>query len=155
MEQAQVPPERRRFTDRRSRTLRALVHGSFHPRRRAPRRAGDTSFAAVDWHHPQWLAVSMLILLLCFADAILTITLLNQGAYELNPFMAPLVQRSGWGFAVAKIGATAGGVILLTLLATSRLFGRLPVGVVLYSILGIYSALIGYEVWLLDQTIRH
>ena len=43
--------------------LRALFHGSLRPRRRGPRRADERGVSAVDWHHPQWLAVSMLIVI--------------------------------------------------------------------------------------------
>jgi hypothetical protein len=143
--------ERRRL-DRRTRTFTALVRGSFTPRRRAPRRGDEASFAAVDWHHPQWLAVTLLILLMCCADAILTITLLERGAYELNPIMAHLVERSGVAFAITKIGLTSGGVVLLTLIAGTRVFGRIPVGCVLYSVLAGYAALICYELVLLEQT---
>jgi len=50
-----------------------------------------------DWFHPQWLAVGMLILLLCSADALLTLTLISHGAVEVNPLMAPLVTGSGTG----------------------------------------------------------
>jgi hypothetical protein len=143
--------ERRRL-DRRTRTFTALVRGSFTPRRRSPRRGDEASFASVDWHHPQWLAVTLLILLLCCADAILTITLLERGAYELNPLMAHLVERSALAFAVAKIGLTSGGVVVLTLIAGTRVFGRIPVGLVLYSVLAGYVALIAYELYLLKLT---
>ena len=51
-------PERRR-TERRRHVLRALLHGSFRPRRRGPRRADEHQVSAVDWHHPQWLAIAM------------------------------------------------------------------------------------------------
>jgi hypothetical protein len=141
--------ERRRL-DRRTRTFTALLRGSFTPRRRVPRRESEASFASVDWHHPQWLAVTLLILLLCCADAILTITLLERGAYELNPFMAHLVERSGLAFAVAKIGLTSGGVVMLTLIAGTRVFGRVPVGLLLYSVLAGYVVLICYELYLME-----
>ena len=77
-------------------------------------------------------------------DALLTLMLLERGAHEANPFMAPLVS-SGRAFAWVKIGLTAGGVVLLTQLARMRLFGGVPVGLILYSVLVIYSALILYE----------
>jgi hypothetical protein len=152
METAQVSPERRRPIDRRTRTWTALVRGSITPRRRAPRRGDEKSFASVDWHHPQWLAVTLLILLMCSADAILTITLLERGAYEINPFMAHLIERSGFAFAVTKLGLTSGGVVMLTLIAGTRVFGRIRVAVVLYSILIGYMILIGWELFLLEKT---
>ncbi len=105
----------------------------------------------MDWHHPRWLAVALLILLLSCADAVLTLMLVERGAYEANPLMAGLVHGSSPAFAAVKILLTSGGVVLLTVLATHRAFGRLPVGIVLYGILAGYGALITYEVWLLDR----
>lgn len=101
-----------------------------------------------DWFHPQWLAVALLILLLCGADALLTLTLIAHGASEINPFMAPLVQGSGHAFAYWKFGLTAGGVVILTLLGQLKVFGR-AVGTILYGVLGMYALLVGYELFLL------
>jgi Domain of unknown function (DUF5658) len=137
-------PERRR-TERRRRVLRALVHGSFQPRRRTPRRSDERTLGAVDWHHPQWLATAMLIIMLCAADAFLTLVLLGRGASEINPVMRALLGGSGLGFAVIKIGLTASGVVLLTLLARTRAFGRISVGVLLYGVLAAYALLVAYE----------
>jgi len=130
--------------------LRALLHGSFRPRRRAPRRADESGLSAVDWHHPQWLAIAILIVVFSCTDALLTLVLLERGAYEANPMMAPLVVGPASAFAVVKIGLTAGGVVLLTQLARLRAFGRIPVGVLLYLVLAIYGALIAYEFGLLN-----
>jgi hypothetical protein len=143
----------RRGMERRLRVLRGLVYGSLRPRRHGPRRAGDRGVSAVDWHHPQWLAVAMLIVLASCLDAFLTLMLVGREvAEEANPLMAPLVGGSGMIFAVVKIGLTAGGVLLLTQLARLRAFGRIPVGVFLYLVLVMYSALIFYEVDLLNAS---
>ncbi len=142
--------ERRYPADRRKGTLRALLQGSFTPRRRGSRRDGEQSFAAVDWHHPQWLAVAMLTLLMSVGDALLTMALLQRGAYEANPFMAPLVHGNPLAFALIKIGLTASGITVLTVLARTRVFGRVPVGVILYAVLFAYAVLVSYEFWLLE-----
>src|ERR1700730_124284 len=143
-------PQERRRTDRRMQVLRALLLGSFNPRRRGARRADERAVNAVDWHHPQWLAIAMLILLFSCADALLTLMLVERGASEANPLMAPLVGGSGVAFALVKIGLTAGGGGLLAPLSRVRAFGRLPVGVLLYTVLAIYGALIAYEFGLLN-----
>ena len=140
----------RRRNERRSQVLRALVHGSLRPRRRAPRRASEHALTAVDWHHPRWLAVAVLIVLLSCIDATLTLSLIGHGAAdEWNPLMAPLVGGSALRFAAIKIGLTAGGVVVLTQIACLRAFGRLPAGILLYGVLALYAALVGYEYWLL------
>ncbi|HVW71158.1 MAG TPA: hypothetical protein VHB68_19415, partial [Steroidobacteraceae bacterium] len=45
--------ERRRGPDRRKQPLRALLYGSFRPRRRGPRREGERLVSGWDWHDPQ------------------------------------------------------------------------------------------------------
>jgi hypothetical protein len=146
-----LPPAERRRGERRTRVFRALIYGGLYPRRRAPRRADEHALSAVDWHHPQWLAVAVLIVTFCCADAFLTLVLIQHGAYEANPFMAPLVGHSASAFAFIKIGLTVAGVLLLTQIARVRAFGGLPVGVLLYSVLAIYAALLLYEFRLLDR----
>jgi hypothetical protein len=145
-DQGEVVPEagameRRRGADRRKQPLRALIYGSFNPRRRSVRRDGERLVAGIDWHDPQWLAVAMLIVLFSCVDAFLTLTLIDHGAYEVNPVMAMLV------------GGSAGGVVILTLLARMKAFGRVPVGLLLYSVLFGYGALLVYEFRLLQEAL--
>jgi len=140
--------ERRASHDRRRSVLHALWHGNFARRRHAPRRHTERHFAVTDWFHAQWLLVGISILLLCVADALLTLTLISHGAVEINPLMAPLVKGSGHSFSYWKIGLTAIGVLVLTLLARVRYWGK-AVGTVLYVVLGGYAVLVAYEVFLL------
>jgi len=150
-EQTVADAVQRRGHDRRKRVLWSLVYGSFRPRRRGPRRDGENLLTAVDWHHPQWLAVGILIVVLSCGDALLTLMLMARGAYEINPLMAVLIGASATRFAYVKIGLTAVGVVLLTQLARLRTFGRIPVGFILYSVLMLYGTLILYEFQLLRQ----
>jgi len=147
-------PEKRRDTDdRRSQTLLSLALGSFKRRRHGPRRGLDASLAVTDWYAPQWLAAALLILILCVADALITLTLLNHGAREANPLMDMIVHGDGLRFAAWKFGLTAGGVVLLVLLARVRAFGRLPVSTLLYGVLVIYLCLVCYEFQLLRRLV--
>jgi hypothetical protein len=145
--------ERRRAPDRRKRTLYSLFYGSFNPRRRVPRRTDARSLRDLDWHHPIWLAVAVLIVVLSCVDAALTLSLMEHGAYEVNPFMAPIVGGSPLVFTLVKVGLTAGGVVLLTLAARMRAFGRIPVSFFLYAVLIGYGMLIVYELKLLEETL--
>jgi hypothetical protein len=145
--------DRRGGSDRRKQSLKALFYGSFNPRRRGSRRSGERRVTGVDWHDPQWLAVAMLIVLFSCVDAFLTLTLIDHGAYEVNPFMAPLVDGSALAFAMVKIGLTAGGVVLLTLLARMKAFGRVPVSLLLYTVLLGYGVLLFYEFRLLQDAL--
>jgi hypothetical protein len=141
----------RRGPDRRKRVLWSLVYGSFHPRRRGPRRDGENMLTAVDWHHPQWLAIGMLIVAFSCGDALLTLILMTRGAYEINPLMAALIGGSATRFALVKISLTGIGVVFLTQLSRLRTFGRVPVGFILYTVLVLYGSLIFYEIQLLGR----
>ena len=141
-------PERRLQIERRRSVFRALWHGNFARRRHAPRRSGERHAVVTDWFQSHWLAVAILILLLCGADALLTLTLISNGAVEINPFMDPLVRGSGHAFAGWKLALTSMGVVVLTLLGRLKMFGR-PVGTVLFIVLGLYAVLVGYELFLL------
>src|SRR5689334_19970167 len=145
--------ERRYASDRRKRTFYSLFYGSFNPRRRKARREDARSLRDLDWHPPQWLAVAMLITLLSCVDAALTLTLIEHGAYEVNPIMAPIVGGSALVFTLVKVTLTAGGVVLLTLAARMRAFGKVPVSFLLYGVLLGYGCLIVYELRLLEETL--
>jgi hypothetical protein len=149
---ASAVTDRRNAPDRRKRTLYSLLYGSFNPRRRGARRTDARSLRDLDWHHPQWLAVAILIVVLSCVDAALTLVLLAHGAYEVNPIMAPIVGGSALVFTLVKVGLTAGGVVLLTLAARMRAFGRIPVSFLLYAVLAGYGTLIVYELRLLEAT---
>ncbi len=76
---------------------------------------------------------------------------MNSGAYEANPFMAPLVGGSALRFTLIKLGLTGGGVVVLTILARTRLFRRVPISFVLYGVLAAYAVLVVYEFQLLTH----
>ena len=149
---ARADSERRTASDRRKRTLHAIFYGSLNPRRRNPRRTDARSLRDVDWHEPRWMAVAVVILVLSSVDAALTLILISQGAYEINPIMAPFIGGSPLVFTLVKVGLTGGGVVLLTLAVRIRAFGRIPVSLVLYAMLLGYGVLVLYELWLLGGT---
>jgi hypothetical protein len=151
--EATAASEKRRSPDRRKRMFYSLFYGSFNPRRRKARRTDARSLRDLDWHPPHWLAVSMLITLLSCVDAALTLTLIQHGAYEVNPIMAPIVGGSALVFTLVKVTLTAGGVILLTLAARMRAFGKIPVSFLLYGVLLGYGCLVVYELRLLEETL--
>jgi hypothetical protein len=89
--------------------------------------------------------------LLSFVDALFTLTLLNRGATEANPVMAPLVLGDGRSFAYWKLGLTIAGVVVLVVLARARLFRVVPAGLLLYLALACYVVLVIYEWRLLGE----
>jgi Domain of unknown function (DUF5658) len=128
----------------------SVFYGSFNPRRRRPaRRLDDSRFHPVDWYSAHLLAVSVVILLLCAADAFLTAILLLHGAEEMNPFMAVLVYRSVATFAASKMALTGISIVMMVFLARYRIMRVIRVEFVLYAVLAVYAWLIGYELWML------
>jgi len=143
--------ERREAPDRRRRLIHALFVGGLTPRRRAHRRGGEGQPRVHDLHEAKWLGIAMVIMLLSVADAMLTLQLMDLGAIELNPVMAAMLDSGSPAFAYLKVALTGVGVVVLTIMARLHAFGRVPVGVVLYVVLGLYASLIAYEYWLLEH----
>ena len=86
--------ERRNGRDRRTRTFWGVLFGGISPRRRVPRRRNEPHLAAIDWFHPQWLAVAVLIVLhdlnlaVTYADHLVVMDqgqIIAQG--DVMPFM--------------------------------------------------------------------
>ena len=147
---ARMSQERRHRAERRGRLWWSVCYGSFNPRRRAPpRRLDDSRFHSLDWHSAHLLAVAIGILLLCVADAFMTVVLLQGGAYEVNPLMAALIYRSVALFAALKMSLTGAGITLMVILARYRFLRLLRVEWVLFGVLIAYAGLITYEVWML------
>lgn len=144
--------ERRGRADRRHRIWWSIIYGSFNPRRRMPpRRRSESRFHSLDWHAPHLLGVSIGILLLSVADALMTVTLLSAGADEVNPFMAAVVCRGALMFAVIKMTLTGCGVVMLVTMARYRLLRVVRADAVLYAVLVAYTALLGYEFSMLQS----
>ena len=138
--------------ERRAKLWWSFAYGSLHPRRRGGRRSEDQARPIIDWHSPLLLVGSIAVLLLCIADALLTLRLVALGAIESNPLMAPLLRGNVQVFATAKLGITGVGVLLLVAIARFKVFGILRVAGVLYALLLAYLGLILYELSLLPPS---
>lgn len=146
-----TPGDRRYRRERRHRRLWSVFYGSFKPRRRAVRRGAEAHIAFVDWHDAHLLGVALAILLLSSIDAFLTLTLLVQGAHEVNPMMAALLYGDVGTFAAVKMALTGSGVTTLVVLSRCRVFGRIRVDLALYLTFGGYLALVIYEFCMLNR----
>jgi Domain of unknown function (DUF5658) len=143
--------ERRLMGERRSHTMRSLVAGGWHARRRNPRRDAPARIGSVDWHASRWFAAALIVLLLSMADTMLTLVLIQHGAVEVNPLMEPFVISGGSAFAFLKLALTATAVMILVVLTRVPTFGRLLAGPILVGAALLYTVLLGYEMWLLDR----
>lgn len=148
-----APVERRSVGERRSNTARALVAGGWHARRKSVRRAEPARVGFVDWHASRWFAAALIVLLLSMADTLLTLVLVQHGAIEVNPLMEPFVIGNGPAFAYLKLALTASAVMILVVLTRVPAFGRLLAGPILVGAAVLYTVLLSYELWLLDQLV--
>ena len=140
----------RRSGDRRQTTWTSIIVGGIGKnRRRGPRRFSDHRGYYVDWYEPRLLAVSLGILVLCCIDAWFTLTLLGEGAKEVNVLMDMLIQRDVNTFVHIKLGVTAVGLVYLVVHSSFRLRGLVLVRHVLYLLLGSYVLLFIYQLSML------
>ena len=144
--------ERRRFPDRRRLTVRTILRSGVTPRRRNGRRRGDRD-GVVDWHEPDLLFLALTILLLSITDAFFTVTLLANGATEINPVVAYVFQHFPAYFPIFKMTLTGVGVVVLVATARARVFRIVRVKTILYFILAGYVAVIAYEVWMMNTAL--
>lgn len=90
--------------------VKALTNGS----RADVRRSGDRNgIVYIDRYSPALLSSIVVILLLCVADAFLTVLLIGHGAVELNPLMAYYLDISPRVFLAAKYTLTSLSVFIL------------------------------------------
>ena len=151
---AATPREERRVAtvDRRALTLRTLIASGFSPRRRTGRRASDHELP-VDFHDPRLLVPVVATLLLSIVDAFLTVRLMSVGASEANPLLALALSGHPFLFAAVKMCLTGLGVMLLVVLARTRVFKVVRAGACLYGFVAAYLCLVGYEAWLLSRVL--
>lgn len=138
-----------RDQDRRRPSLKTLWGSLLHHRRRQPRRENDHLDSYTDWYGHWPLAATFTIILLCFADAFLTMVLLSKGAVELNGLMNYLIQKDIQLFTVVKMTVTGAALIVLVLHFNFRVYKYIAVRYLIYGLVPIYSLLIFYELRLL------
>jgi hypothetical protein len=138
-----------RRSDRRCHSW-ATFHGSlFHNRRRQFRRSDDHVNAYQDWHGHVPLAATVLIILLCFADAFFTTILLSEGAVEMNIFMDWLLSKNIHAFTIVKMAVTGIALIVLVMHYNFRIYRFIAVKYVIFALIPTYSLLILYELRML------
>ncbi len=142
---AYAASDRRLRQDRRKKTWWTLCYGGFRPRRRSHRRGTDSLIDQTDWLDSELLYLTLGILILCTADAIMTLNLLRIGAQEANIFMAHLIERDEFLFGATKMALTGLGLILMVMYAPFRLFRLIKVQNILRIFFLAYFVLIGYE----------
>ena len=103
----------------------------------------------VDRYAGHLMSCTIAILFLSVLDACLTLNILAGGGEEVNWFMAVLIEDSVEKFISIKLALTALALVLLVIHHNVQLAGKIRVWHLKYMILAGYSALIGYELFLL------
>ena len=138
-----------RLCDRRTTSL-ATLHGTlFKSRRRQSRRQQDQFNKYLDWHGYKPLIASLIVILLCFADAFLTTILLGKGAVEVNILMDWLIQRDIQTFTIVKMAITGVALLVLVMHSNFVIYKYITVRYVIYALVPIYVLLILHEINLL------
>jgi len=138
-----------RLLDRRQPSLKTLLGSLTLSRRRDSRREDDHIDSYTDWYGHWPFAATLTIILLCFADAFLTIVLLSKGAVELNTLMDWFIQKDTYMFAVVKMSMTGVALIILVMHFNFRIYKYIAVRYLIYALVPLYSLLIFHELTML------
>ena len=138
-----------RQLDRRQPSLKMLLGSLRHSRRRHSRREDDHLDSYTDWYGHWPFAATLIIILLCFADAFLTIVLLSKGAVELNGLMDWFIQKDTYMFTVVKMSMTGAALIVLVMHFNFRIYKYIAVRYLIYALVPLYSLLIFHELTML------
>ena len=138
-----------RLLDRRQPSLKTLLGSLTLSRRRESRREDDHIDSYTDWYGHWPFAATLTIILLCFADAFLTIVLLSKGAVELNTLMDWFIQKDTYMFAVVKMSMTGVALIVLVMHFNFRIYKYIAVRYLIYALVPLYSLLIFHELTML------
>lgn len=137
--------EDQRAIDRRT-TSWVTLHGAlFKVRRKHFRRKQDQINNYLDWHGCKSLIATLLIILLCFADAFLTTVLLGKGAVEVNILMDWLIQKDIRLFTVVKMAVTGVALLILVMHFNFKIYKYIQVRYLIYVLIPLYVILIIHE----------
>lgn len=137
-------------SDRRQNTFQTVIHSSYRKRRVGPRR--DSEFSVphyVDIHKPFEFYAVVAAIVLSVLDCFFTLTLLQHGSEELNPFMDYFIQQDATLFFIVKFLLTAVGLLFLILHKTFKLFNIVSGFQLLVGCLILYTVLVAYELSML------
>jgi len=103
----------------------------------------------LDWYPEKLFATASLVLVLSATDALLTLYLLNHGAYEVNPVMAYFLEKGSMTFWMVKYMLTAFSVTLLVIVSDVFIrFVRMYTRDLLKLFAGMYAAVIAWQLFL-------
>lgn len=124
-------------------------------KRRIIRRQEDKSIIfLVDLFSPKLFLPIVATLFFSVMDALLTLFLIGNGAYETNPIMAYYLNIGPYSFFAVKYILTSVGIIILLIFRnlTFKIF-KISTSALLYLIAGIFIAVVAWEIFLISKII--
>ena len=96
---------------------------------------------------PKYVFCLFIVLILCLVDGTMTITLIQRGAWEVNPVMRFALSVSHEFFFIVKYFLTAGGLLFLLKNGEMRIFnGLLSLEEIAGGLVLFYEGLVIYEI---------
>ncbi|MHC1728665.1 MAG: DUF5658 family protein [Syntrophobacteraceae bacterium] len=140
--------ERRSGKERREKPTVLFSRSSLFGSRRKFRRAEDArKYFIVDIYNPFLVSVIIFTLILCVADAFLTLKLISENFQELNPIMDFFLKLGPLPFIMVKFSLTGFGMTTLLILNNYYLWqGRIKIGALLLIFPFFYLLLVIYEI---------
>jgi hypothetical protein len=139
--------------DRRTKSSFNIRSFLFGGKRAKIRRQADTNkIFYVDQFSPEFFAIIVSIILLGVIDALLTLSLLNRGAYEVNPIMKYFLQIGPYTFFFFKYLITIASLFCFLMFRNVVIRGiKISIHSLLYFIIVCYLAVIVWELHLVSN----
>ena len=142
--------ERRQQQDRRNYSTKTMWLCLTSPRRAHGRRRSDRRFPVQDVFGEGALILAAVLMVLSLTDAFLTLNILARGGSEVNPVMNYMLGFGTFAFVATKMIMTAIPVAALTAAGNVKVFKFIRVRTLTAVLVGMYCALIVYELILLS-----
>ncbi len=133
--------------DRRTKSgfnIRSLLFGG--KREKIRRQEDKRRIFYIDHYSPKLFIIIVSILFLCALDALLTLSLLHRGAYEVNPLMSFFLEFGPYTFFVSKYLLTIIPVICLLMFMI-----KISTRSVLHIMAVFYIAVVAWELYLISN----
>ena len=148
-QQAREANDRRMRIERRNHNFRSMLYAMVYSRRRDMRRNQESGLYYTDWYGMPLFVTAITIVLLCCADAFLTLELITRGGTELNPFMDYLLGKGFTWFVGVKMALTIGAILLLVMHHRFHFVKNIRASQIMALALVGYGVLVCYEIMLL------
>jgi hypothetical protein len=110
----------------------------------------------VDRYNSALFGVIVTILFLSAIDALLTLLLLNHGAYEINPIMAYYLRVGPYTFLAVKYALTSIGVVFFVILRNTFLKSiKIYTDTLFYFVLAAFMTVVAWEFYLVFNVINY